>query len=165
MSAIDPSTLGTGIILMWSGEKTNIPAGWHDCDGTLLSTSTYAHLYSIIGLSYGASPPQGQFYLPDLRGQFVRGVDEGAGVDPDVTDRHDMRNPSVSYSGVGSVQASALQTHTHSYNEVVSSSNGSIDDAHAYTSSSQSTGAPAGANVSQYETRPVNAYLYYIIKL
>jgi microcystin-dependent protein len=165
MSAIDPSTLGTGVIMMWSGEKTNIPAGWHDCDGTLLSTSTYAHLYSIIGLSYGASPPQGQFYLPDLRGQFIRGVDEGAGVDPDLSGRHDMRNPAVSYSGVGSVQDCALQTHTHSYNEVVSSSSGNIDDAHAYVSSSSSTGAPSGAKVSSYETRPVNAYLYFIIKL
>jgi len=157
--------LTTGMIICWGGQKNNIPPGWHECDGTLLSQTQYSKLYGVIGEAYGASPPEGQFYLPDLRGQFVRGVDDGATTDPDLGARHDMQNPSLAYSGVGSVQPCALQTHTHSYTAVVSSSSGTIDNAKAYTTQSDSTTGPSGATVSQYETRPINAALYFIINL
>lgn len=156
---------GSGVIMMWAGQKNNIPAGWHVCDGTLLSQSQYSNLYAVIGDSFGASPPSGQFYLPDLRGQFVRGVDDDSGTDPDTDDRVDMQNSATAYSGVGSVQPCALESHTHSYQETTSTSDGSIDDAHAYHNSSQATGAPDGASVSDNETRPVNAYLYFIIRV
>lgn len=164
MSATNSVDIGAGTILMWAGTKNNVPAGWHVCDGTLLSQTQYAALYKVIGLNFGASPPSGQFYLPDLRGQFIRGVDDGTGADPDTADRYDMQDPTKAYAGVGSVQACALQSHTHSYNQVTSSSSGSIDNAHAYTTSSTATGAPDGATTSDNETRPVNAYLYFIIK-
>jgi rhizosphere induced protein len=166
VSLMEESMISAGMIICWGGQKNNIPPGWHECDGTLLSQTQYANLYAAIGESFGQSPPAGQFYLPDLRGQFVRGVDDGAGNDPDLSARHDMQNPSITYSGVGSVQASALQTHTHAYSTIVEvSSNGIIDDAHAYGYASWASAAPAGCNVSQSETRSTNAALYYIINL
>lgn len=157
----------TGMIMLWAGQKTNIPAGWAECDGTPLNTAQYPALQGIIGNSFGASPPSGQFYLPDLRGQFVRGVDDGAGRDPDIGTRVDMQNPDLAYSGVGSVQACALQSHDHDYNETVSNSdkNGTIDDGKFYDTSGNTTYSIGGANISDSETRPINAYLYYIIKL
>ncbi|WP_315836342.1 phage tail protein [Bradyrhizobium prioriisuperbiae] len=154
-----------GMILFWGGQKNNIPAGWHECDGTLLQQSQYPDLYTAIGYAFGASPPAGQFYLPDLRLQFVRGVADGV-TDPDSSTRHDMQNPSLLYSGVGSVQACALQNHQHSYTEVSSSSSSLvIDDAKSYGFVGSNTGNPSGANTSGFETRPTNAALYYIINL
>jgi microcystin-dependent protein len=42
------------------------------CDGTLLSRSTYAPLFSVIGTRFGASNAF-DFRAPDLRGKFLRG--------------------------------------------------------------------------------------------
>lgn len=157
---------GSGVIMMWAGKKSNIPAGWHECDGTLVSQAQYPQLYAIIGESFGASPPEGQFYLPDLRGQFIRGVDDGSGRDPDVDERTDMQDPSRLYSGVGSIQKYALQSHKHNYTGLTDvGSGGEVDNAKEYKFDTLATGAPTGAALSDDETRPTNAYLYFIIHL
>lgn len=51
------------------------PAGWLPADGTSLDAATYPALAAAMGES-GAN-----FSVPDLRGEFVRGVDSGRGVD------------------------------------------------------------------------------------
>lgn len=56
------------------------PAGWLPCDGRYLDKSGYAALYAAIGTLYGSSGAT--FRLPDMRGYFPRGWDDGAGVDP-----------------------------------------------------------------------------------
>lgn len=56
-----------------------LPFGWLMCDGSLVSTTQYAKLFSIIGYTYGGSGSV--FRLPDLRGEFIRGWDNGRGVD------------------------------------------------------------------------------------
>lgn len=56
-----------------------IPAGYLLCDGSSLSTTAYPTLFSAIGYTYGGSDTT--FQLPDLRGEFVRGVDAGRGID------------------------------------------------------------------------------------
>jgi len=55
------------------------PAGWFECAGQPLDTKLYADLFKAIGYTYGGSG--NNFNLPDLRGEFVRGWDHGAGVD------------------------------------------------------------------------------------
>ena len=154
-----------GMLMNWSGTPSNIPAGWRECDGSEVDTNTFADLYNVIGTSYGANPPSGHFYLPDLRGRFVRGFDGDAGHDPDKSSRTDMRNPAISTSEVGSLQMDAFQTHTHISSHCVAastqSSDGTIDDGHGYHNNAG--GAPNSGKVSASETRPVNAYLCYII--
>ena len=58
-----------------------VPTGWLKCNGALLSRTTYAALFAVIGTTYGAGDGSTTFALPDLRGEFVRGVDDGRGVD------------------------------------------------------------------------------------
>ena len=58
-----------------------VPTGWLKCNGALLSRTTYASLFAVIGTTYGAGDGSTTFALPDLRGEFVRGVDDGRGVD------------------------------------------------------------------------------------
>lgn len=154
----------SGTIVMWGGELANIPAGWLHCDGSKFSQAEYPALYSAIGNNFGVSASQGSFYLPDLRGRFVRGVDSSANRDPDINSRKDMQNPNLESSGVGSVQSYALQDHVHPYNNFPAGS-GNIASGTYWANGPASTGQvdPSSAQVSS-ETRPMNAYLYFIIK-
>lgn len=55
------------------------PAGYLECNGQQYNISTYENLYTAIGTTYGGSP--GFFNVPDLRGYFVRGWDNGRNTD------------------------------------------------------------------------------------
>lgn len=68
-----------GTILPFAG--SSIPAGWLECAGQVLSRTTYPDLFAVIGTTYGAATSE-TFNLPDLRGEFLRGWDNGKGVDP-----------------------------------------------------------------------------------
>lgn len=57
-----------------------VPDTWMEADGRLLSRSTYAELFAVIGTTYGSTNGS-NFRLPDLRGEFLRGWDNGRGVD------------------------------------------------------------------------------------
>jgi microcystin-dependent protein len=58
---------------------SSAPAGWLLCDGSSLSTTTYANLFTAINYAYGGSGAN--FNLPDFRGTFLRGQDQGRGLD------------------------------------------------------------------------------------
>lgn len=75
------------------------PTGWLAANGALVSRTTYAALFAAIGTVYGAGDGTTTFALPDLRGEFLRGLDSGRGVD---TGR-----------AIGSAQDAALLNHTH----------------------------------------------------
>lgn len=70
-----------GHIYTWP--TATAPTGTLECNGTTVSRSTYARLFSIIGVMYGAGDGSTTFNLPDFRGEFLRGWDHGRGVDPD----------------------------------------------------------------------------------
>ena len=59
----------------------SIPTGYLECNGAAVSRSTYSALFAIIGVNYGSGDGSSTFNVPDLRGEFVRGVDRGRGVD------------------------------------------------------------------------------------
>jgi microcystin-dependent protein len=155
----------TGMISMWSGTDENVPEGWLVCDGSALSQSNYAALYAAIGTNFGANPPTGQFYIPDLRGRFVRGQDPNGTLDPDSANRTDMQDTNtVVGATVGSVQADAFQNHVHPYT-IFPAGSGAIASGNYWAQGPANTGTvdPSSYRTSS-ETRPVNAYLIYIIK-
>lgn len=57
------------------------PDGWLKANGAEVSRSTYSDLFSAIGTTFGAGDGSTTFELPDLRGEFLRGWDDGRGVD------------------------------------------------------------------------------------
>lgn len=57
------------------------PAGWLKANGAAISRTAYAALFAAIGTTYGAGDGFNTFNLPDLRGEFIRGWDDGRGVD------------------------------------------------------------------------------------
>lgn len=75
------------------------PDGFLICDGSLVNRTTYSELFSKIGSVFGAGDGSTTFQLPDLRGEFIRGLDLSRGVD-------DGRI-------IGSPQLDALQEHVH----------------------------------------------------
>ena len=63
-----------------------VPDGYLECDGSEYSSSDYPDLFEAIGTNYGGDSFSGTFKVPDLRGLFIRGYDEGS-VDPNHSDR------------------------------------------------------------------------------
>lgn len=144
--------------------------GWMLCDGRSLSIYLYPELFAALGYVYGGSGDS--FAIPDYRGAFWRGVDAGAGVDPDLSKRTALGAGAA--TGVGSKQLWAVQDHEHSYLYAQTSA--------APAPSGDAAGAPLGiptltqggpvspkspqlnVQVSDFETRPTNIAVNYIIK-
>lgn len=121
---------------------TNVPAGWLKANGALISRVTYAALFAVIGTTYGAGDGSTTFALPDLRGEFIRGADDGRGID--------------SGRVLGSAQTDAMQGHkhpVHAYNQ--SGSNGG-SAAFATNTTAVSFGQHASALAQDATTDGVN---------
>lgn len=56
------------------------PQGWLECNGANLNRSVYSTLFNVIGTTFGYYSST-TFKIPDLRGQFIRGWDNGVGID------------------------------------------------------------------------------------
>lgn len=161
----------TGSVVAFAGGE--VPEGWLLCDGRSFDKSDpkYKRLFEVIGTTHGgdASP---NFQIPDYRGLFLRGVDQGAGRDPDAVGRH---APGTNGSGntgaaVGSVQDDMIRTHSHSTQgwRLEAEDGSGMQGAGFETNSnrnhpwSQKYGT---SDTGGSETRPKNAYVNYIIKL
>lgn len=122
------------------------PAGWLKANGAAISRTAYADLFAYLGTTFGAGDGFNTFNLPDLRGEFLRGWDDGRGVD--------------SGRGFGTFQADELRSHTHSLTGGGGSDAGPYPDSTSelitWTSNTNATG---GA-----ETRPRNIAMLACIK-
>lgn len=128
------------------------PAGWLRCNGSNVSRTTYSRLFASIGTLYGAGDGSTTFGLPDLRGQFVRGWDNGAGVDPSRV--------------FGSGQADGFASHKHAL-QTVNSGGGSSDGFELAPVTGGTPGVISTTNISEFgaeETRPKNVAMLYCIK-
>lgn len=62
-----------GAVLPFAG--TSIPSNWLLCDGSAVSRSTYADLFSKIGTTFGSGDGSTTFNLPNLKGKVPVGLD------------------------------------------------------------------------------------------
>ena len=60
---------------------SSAPSGWLKANGAAVSRTAYAALFAAIGTTFGVGDGSTTFNLPDLRGEFLRGWDDGRGVD------------------------------------------------------------------------------------
>lgn len=123
------------------------PTGWLAADGQAVSRTTFSSLFAAIGTRFGSGDGSTTFNLPDLRSEFIRGWDNGRGVDAGRL--------------FGTWQADEIKSHNHSFSFRSISNNsggGGIDDAGGGMTSYATH--PAGGN----ETRPRNIALLYCIK-
>ena len=135
------------------------PAGYLKANGANVNRTTYAALFAAIGTTFGAGDGSTTFAVPDLRGEFPRGWDDGRGID--------------SGRAIGTAQAQAFLSHTHSFHPAYFLGSGAAGfDGNAITGNSvqggygnfaaipsQTTGAAGGT-----ETRPRNIALLACIK-
>jgi microcystin-dependent protein len=139
------------------------------CNGTAISRTTYSDLYAVLGDVYGNGDGSTTFNLPDLRGEFIRGLDGGRGVDAsrtlgssqDDTTRR-PRNTSLTTNTTGN--------HTHVREAFASAGDGGTSRlVPSGVGTDRSTESAGDHNHSitgggDAETRPRNIALNYIIK-
>lgn len=139
------------------------PDGYLICDGSAVSRTVYAALFANIGVNHGSGDGSTTFNLPDLRGYFPRGWDNGAGNDPDTLARFAIYGGGNTGDNVGSYQGHQFYSHVHTlpafYNGGGGTSGSTIFGA-AGTFLGQPSVFANGGN----ETRPINVYANYIIK-
>lgn len=61
--------------------RSTAPVGYLKANGAAISRTAYAALFASIGTTFGVGDGASTFNLPDLRGEFLRGFDDGRGVD------------------------------------------------------------------------------------
>lgn len=140
------------------------PDGWLECDGAELSRHEYPDLFDAIGETYGAGDGSTTFLIPDLRGEFVRGLDNGRGID--------------AARALGSFQDHQQQGHAHdiSFNRgsggsgvytgfgEASGNNNAIDvTATDAIGPPKDDGTHGDPNIG-HENRPRNIAMMYVIK-
>lgn len=76
----NPLNAWAGMIAFFA--RPTAPAGWMKANGATISRTTYADLFAAIGTTWGTGNGSTTFVLPDLRAEFLRGLDEGRGGDP-----------------------------------------------------------------------------------
>ena len=69
LAAQMPPAVPTGMILPFAG--TSIPDGFLACNGSNVSRTTYANLFSVIGTRYGEGDGSTTFTLPNLHRKFA----------------------------------------------------------------------------------------------
>ena len=127
-----------------------VPAGYLKADGAAVSRTTYAELYAVIGDVFGAGDGSTTFNLPDLRGEFVRGFDDGRGVDGG--------------RAFGSAQADELASHNHSLSFFGASGSSVTRLTGSATASLSLLGGTNTNRTGGDETRPRNVALLAVIK-
>lgn len=151
-SVSTPAGVPTGSVFTMA--TTTVPSGYLECNGAAVSRTTYADLFAAIGTTWGSGNGSTTFNLPDLRGEFVRGWDNGRGVDGSRT--------------FASSQSHQLQSHTHTV-EFLSRNVGdppnpiTIGDMNSSGSSKQTSSSGTTGNFGS-ETRPRNISMMYVIK-
>lgn len=178
--AAGPMGLGVpvGTLLPYAGgDAAALEAqGWMVCDGRELVDRDFPALSVVLGRAWGGESARGLFRLPDLRGRFIRGMN-GEATGPLRDADRDTRMASApggnTGNAVGSLQEEGVGPHTHPLVGVgdavgAGADSGWVrlfatklpDDSAPLVRSEGSVTAGAGA-----ETRPVNVYVNWIIRV
>jgi microcystin-dependent protein len=127
----------------------------------------YASLYTAIGDNFGEGDKLTTFNIPDLRGVFLRGLDNPTGAS---AANHD---PDTKTRKIGSQQSDDYKSHTHTSQiggalwNYTGGTNNNFISTYAYGASNAqytcSTGLQSCA-AGGSETRPINIAVNYIIR-
>lgn len=138
----------SGAIIQLAYSPASMPTGYLACNGAAISRSTYSALFTVIGTTYGVGDGSTTFNLPDLRGVFLRGLDDGKGYD---TGR-----------AIGTYQADDLKSHSHYLNWANGNTNNGVSAIPNYVNSN--FGTINTSSTGGTETRPKNVAVFFAIK-
>lgn len=184
-----------GSVVAFAGMKDKIPAGWLACDGRVLGQEDYYQLFEVIGQSYAKHneidelTTSNRFRAPDLRGVFLRGVNDqrtDVFADSDAGQRLDPGGSTRIGDLVGSMQTDEFKRHRHHVHLEGGQHDHGVYDVARYDFGGDTDNDPNGArplrirvegptrgahthegNTEEFggmETRPRNAAVYWIIK-
>lgn len=88
------------------------PSGFLECNGAAISRTAYAALFAAIGTAYGVGDGSTTFNVPDLRGEFIRGHDNGRGVDSGRAIATAQTSQNLSHNHGGLDGAAGSHNHT-----------------------------------------------------
>lgn len=150
--------------------RATAPTGWLKANGAAVSRTTYNALFAAIGITFGSGDGSTTFNLPDMRGEFARGLDDGRGVDAGRT--------------IGTNQSDMLKSHSHQYFDGLAANidpsgagiGATVNGASLVPSGAWLTGTDGGSslqlltvpgtvNAGGVETRSRNVALLYCIKV
>jgi hypothetical protein len=154
--------LPTGVVLPFASQAA-APNGFLLCEGQAVSRATFAGLFAVIGIIHGQGDGSTTFNVPDYRGRFLRGRANGSANDPDRASRTAMNTGGSTGDSVGSVQTDQFRSHQHYGRRWDRWGGGNMLEHNGNSwgwNSDIGFVDAAGGN----ETRPINAYVAYIIK-
>lgn len=153
--------MAPGLIYMFGGSVA--PSGFLICDGSSISRSTYADLFSAIGTTYGAGDGSTTFNLPDMSGRVPIGVSLDIALgDVGGEETHTLLTNELpshshgipSHGHTNSIKATTPQL-THSitqpmftYNPTTGSRSSSTSSSKNWTTSNTTTAASRSANLA-----------------
>ncbi|WP_210615140.1 tail fiber protein [Klebsiella oxytoca] len=141
---VHDSGVPSGTIVIWG--RPAIPDGWFQCNGQPFNALLNPRLATLY--------PDGK--VPDLRGVFLRGLDNGAGIDPDMN------------RALLSLQSESFKRHRHQVPLERLSGNvsapGSVPGIAWPGSPQRQNTDTLSEEEGEDETRPVNKSVHYIIK-
>lgn len=162
--------LPVGMITAYSGASA--PSGWLLCDGSAVSRTVYASLFSVINTIYGAGDGTTTFNVPNAKGRVIVGVGQGSGLTNRVL------------GAIGGEEAHALvlaengaHTHTggaHSHTTTISSVSGGTANnpkggdggaANVGTGSGGAVATTSSGSGTPHNTMQPFIVLNYIIKI
>jgi microcystin-dependent protein len=148
---------------------SSAPTGYLKANGAAVSRTTYAALFAAIGTAAGAGDGATTFNVPDLRGEFVRGLDDGRGVDSARVLASAQAGQNLSHTHTTDSQGA----HTHTVPTALAGQSGSTaapqriwDSAAGTAATTSSAGAHThtAAAAGGTEARPRNVALLACIK-
>jgi microcystin-dependent protein len=165
------SAVPVGTVLPYAGNLSSIELnelGWAVCDGADYNKASFPDLYKAIGDSCGAD--ESTFHIPNYQGFFLRGVDPKGAVDPDVLNRTPMYPGGSRKGAAGSIQGYAtaspankfMATLPHIPNHAFQTHKTTGKDTIWEDDVTRYCVADSGGDA---ETRPINAYVNFIIKV
>jgi len=182
MGQIPVGTVASYAATVNPGQSIDPPAGWLLCDGSAVSRQTYSDLFAAIGTIHGEGDGQTTFNLPDYRGRFLRGVDDGSGRDKYAAQRQAPALGGASGDTVGSIEAhyTAAPTtpfgtdtqgeHSHTVPHLPTDSSWYQIAGHHYAvwNPGSVNSSPGGAHShgitgGDAESRPINLYVNFLI--
>jgi microcystin-dependent protein len=108
----------TGEVKMWA--TATAPTGYLLCDGSVVSRTTYAALFAVIGTTFGAGDGSTTFKLPSFRDRMPIGAGAsysanttGGSTDAVVVSHTHSATPSLSASHALTFTGDALGGHSH----------------------------------------------------
>lgn len=152
---------------------TSAPAGWLMCDGSAVSRTTYASLWTAIGSTFGVGDGSSTFNVPDLRGRVIAGQDDMGGSAASRLTTAGSGVDGATLGAAGGAQSHTLTTaelasHSHGFTAVLSQSGTPTDSGggSVYAGAAAASGgttAAAGSGSAHNNTQPT-LVANYIIK-